>query len=533
MAETERLKSEGLRRETHFGRQMLCFAERPDTLASMFSQVLQRFSDRPAIVEGRTISFAELNKLAAQIAAGLHARGIRRGDRVALLLGNCWEFVASFLACTRSGIIVVPIGIRQQRAELEFLLNDSGAEAIIFEAALVAIVPSATDVKTLRLTFAVHGVADGAEAFETLLQHGTSTPLPELTQDDIAVILYTSGTTGKPKGAQLTHLGMIHTVLTFARSYGLTEHDRGLVAVPLSHVTGLVAVMLTMLSVGGCAVLMRRDFKVVEFLDLLSRERITYTLVVPTIYTLCVMHPNFDNHDLSAWRIGGFGGAPMPVPTIEALALKMPQLELLNAYGATETTSPATVMPRAFWRDNLDSVGKAVPCGEIKIVDDTGAVVAPGEAGELLIAGPMVVPGYWNRPDADASEFIDGFWRSGDIGSMDANGFVKVFDRKKDMLNRGGFKVFCAEVENVICGLDGVAECAIIGRPDPVLGERVHAIIVPHEIAAVSQQAVRDYCAARMADYKVPEIVTLRSEPLPRNANGKILKAVLRQLFAT
>jgi long-chain acyl-CoA synthetase len=173
-----------------------------------------------------------------------------------------------------------------------------------------------------------------------------------------------------------------------------------------------------------------------------------------------------------------------------------------------------------------------VPCGQIRVVDDAGHPVAPGEPGELLIAGPMVVPGYWNRPDANASEFIDGFWRSGDIGSMDAAGFVKVFDRKKDMLNRGGFKVFCAEVENTICGLDGVAECAVIGRPDPVLGERVHAIVVPRAAGVLSQDDVREFCAKRMSDYKVPEIVTLRSEPLPRNANGKIQKAVLRQLFA-
>jgi len=521
-----------LREETHFGRQMRCFSERPDNLVALFAASVDRFPDSPAVVEGQTLSYRALDRLAARVATGLAARGVRRGDRVALFLGNCWQFVAAFLACNRLGAIVVPIGIRQQRAELEFLLNDSGAKAIIHEAHLAHLVPSAAEVVSIEIRMAVHDTVPGAENFDALLESDESVAPVRPYEDDVAVILYTSGTTGKPKGAQLTHLGMIHTALTFGRCYGLTESDRGLVAVPLSHVTGLVAVMLTMLTVGGCAVLMRREFKTVEFLELASHERITYTLVVPTIYTLCAMHPEFASFDLSAWRIGSFGGAPMPVPTIEALAQKLPKLELINAYGATETTSPATIMPRDHWREHLDSVGQAVPCGVIKVVDDAGHPVPAGEPGELWIAGPMVVPGYWNRPDATASEFVDGFWRSGDIGSMDAGGFVRVFDRKKDMINRGGFKVFCAEVENTIAGLAGVAECAVIGRPDPVLGERVHAIIVPRVDGGLSKDAVTAFCATRMADYKVPEIVTLRTEPLPRNANGKIQKALLRKLFA-
>ena len=521
-----------LRIETHFGREMRCFSERPANLAAMFAGSLLRFPRRPALVEeGATLSYLELDDLASRIASGLHARGVLPGDRVALFLGNSTEFVASFLACSRCGFIVVPIGIRQQRAELEFVLNDSGAKAILFEARLSELVPSIAEAKTVGIRISVNGTTAGAEEFDAL-PHGGPSPVFSPNEDDVAVILYTSGTTGKPKGAQLTHLGVVHSALHFARGNGLDENDRGLVAVPLSHVTGLVAVMLTMLAVGGCAVLMRRDYKTELFLDLVSRERITYTLVVPTIYTLCAMHPNFAAYDLSAWRIGSFGGAPMPVPTIATLAKTLPRLELINAYGATESTSPATIMPRPLWRDHLDSVGQVVPCGEIVVVDDAGQRVAPGEPGELLIAGPMVVPSYWNRPEANASEFVDGFWRSGDIGSMDADGFVRVFDRKKDMLNRGGFKVFCAEVENTICGLEGVAECAIIGRPDPVLGERVHAIVVPRQPGLLSPDDVRDFCSQRMADYKVPEIITLRVEPLPRNANGKIQKAMLRQIFA-
>jgi long-chain acyl-CoA synthetase len=233
-------------------------------------------------------------------------------------------------------------------------------------------------------------------------------------------------------------------------------------------------------------------------------------------------------YDLSSWRIGCFGGAPMPVATIEMLAEKLPHLQLLNAYGATETTSPSTIMPRTQWRDHFESVGITVPCGEIRVVDDDGNEVPKGATGELWIAGPMVVPGYWRRPDANASEFVDGFWRSGDIGSMDADGFVRVFDRKKDMINRGGFKIFSAEVENVLAGLEGVLECAIIGRDDPVLGQRVHAIVVVPDGSTLTAHTVQQFCAERLADYKVPETVKLHTAPLPRNANGKVLKSELR-----
>ncbi len=217
----------------------------------------------------------------------------------------------------------------------------------------------------------------------------------------------------------------------------------------------------------------------------------------------------------------------MPVATIELLAEKLPHLQLLNAYGATETTSPSTIMPRTRWRDHFDSVGITVPCGEIKVVDDNGIEAPRSTPGELWIAGPMVVPGYWNRPDANQREFVDGFWRSGDIGSMDPHGFVRVFDRKKDMINRGGYKVYCIEVESVLARHPDVIECAVIGRPDPVLGERVHAVVVPRTHDLLEAQ-LKAHCAEFLSDYKVPDIVTFRCEGLPRNANDKVLKTALR-----
>ncbi|MHC4046676.1 class I adenylate-forming enzyme family protein [Bradyrhizobium sp. 23AC] len=395
------------RPEVHYdGRTMLCFPERPATLVQMFGDLVRCFPNRPAIVEDRIISYRELDELVMAISARL---GVTQGDCVALFLGNCWEFLTCVIACNRIGVIVVPIGTRQRQAELTFLLNDSGAKALIFESDLSDAVPAQQDVPSLTHRFVIRGVAPHARPFEELLAPpGPTTQVERVSEEDVAVILYTSGTTGRPKGAQLTHLGIIHSALTFARCHGLNETDRALVAVPLSHVTGLVGIALSAMIVGGCVVLMRQAFKTGDFLALASRERITYSILVPTIYTLCAMLPELENHDLSAWRIGCFGGAPMPVATIEMLAARLPRLELLNAYGATETTSPATIMPRTQWRGHIDSVGMSVPCGRIKVVDDNGIEVPRGTPGELWIAGPMVVPGYWRRPDANQSEFVDG-----------------------------------------------------------------------------------------------------------------------------
>ncbi|MGP9813458.1 class I adenylate-forming enzyme family protein [Rhodopseudomonas sp. NSM] len=524
-----------LRRETHYGdRMMLCFAERPPTLAAMVDELVARFGDRPAIVdEDVALTYRELDDLVRRIAASLAGLGVVPGDRVALFLGNCREFLAVTLACNRIGALLVPIGTRQRKAELEFLLNNSGAKMLVFEAELADQIPSAAEVPTLTHRFAAHGEAAGARPFADLLAASPAdAPIATIHEDDTAVILYTSGTTGKPKGAELTHLSILHSAYAFARALELTEHDRGLVAVPLSHVTGLVGVSYATLAAGGCVVLMRQAYKTADFLALASREKITWSILVPAIYTLAAMAPEFDKHDLSAWRIGCFGGAPMPVPTIEMLAQRLPQLQLRNAYGATETTSPTTIMPQAHWRDHMDSVGQPIPYAQLRVVDADDNEVAPGEPGELLIAGPMVVPRYWRREDANATEFVGGYWRSGDIGSIDAEGFVRVFDRKKDMINRGGFKIFSAEVENVICGLDGVLETAIIGTPDPVLGERVNAIVVTNGDARLTERDVAAYCAARMSDYKVPESIIIRTDPLPRNANGKIQKTVLRETIA-
>jgi acyl-CoA synthetase (AMP-forming)/AMP-acid ligase II len=519
-----------MRHEVHYGDRVLrCFAARPAHSYAIFADALAAGPGAESLVCGDTrLTYAELAAAAEVHAAGLAARGIGAGDRIALLLGNRVEFVVALLAAFRLGAIAVPLGTRLQKPEIAYILDHAGAVALVHEADLATRLPAPDEAPLLRHRFAAGGDCAGSLSFASLAESGhTAPPLLPPAEDETAVILYTSGTTGRPKGAMLSHFNLAHSVLHFRYCMGLDVGERILLAVPASHVTGLVAVIMTAWACMG-AVIMMPEFRARDFLALAARERLTYTVMVPAMYNLCLLQPDFDSYDLGAWRIGGYGGAPMPEATIAALAQKLPRLGLANAYGATETSSPTTIMPAALTAAHLDSVGWTVPCGEVIVVDADGREVQPGETGEIWIRGPMVVGGYWNNPEATAQNFTAGFWHSGDIGSVDAQGFVRVFDRVKDMINRGGYKIFSVEVENVLGYHPAVLESAIVARPCPVLGERVHAFVARKASASVGEAELRAFCAERLADYKVPETFTLLDEPLPRNANGKLLKRVLR-----
>lgn len=515
--------------ERHYdSRHVRCYAQRPAHVDAMFRETVARAPGRIALIfEGERIDYAEFARRVDTVVAQFAARGIRRGERVALLLGNRPAFAYALLAVARLGAIAVPMNIRQRAPEIAYMLEHCAAAALVFDAACVAELPARADGSALHSYFRVD---DGSQL--VLDEHSVAAPAPHadtgapaIGEEDAFCILYTSGTTGKPKGAMQTHLGILHSTLHYQNALGLRADDVALLAVPASHVTGLVAILLAMIRVGGRTLIMEQ-FNARAFLELAARERMTYTLVVPAIYNLCLLQPDFADFDLSAWRIGGFGGAPMPTATVERLAEKLPQLALVNVYGATETTGPAVLLPLGARAPDI-AIGKLAPCADIRVVDEQGVDVAADATGELWIAGPMTVPGYWDNPSANASAFVDGYWRSGDIGSIDAEGWVRVFDRQKDMINRAGYKIYSAEVENVLSRHPDVVECAVVGRPDPVLGEKVHVFVVGKR-AEVSAEELRAYCARNLSDYKVPETVEF-IDVLPRNAAGKILKPELRE----
>ena len=519
-----------MRHEALFGDRIVrCFAGRPASFHAMFQRSVAGRAGAEAVVDGsRRWTYAQCDAQSAQLAAGLGALGVRAGDRVVMFIGNCAEFILVLLALQRLGAIAVPVGVREQRPGLAYIARQCGAVALIADAGLAERVPDGDEAPALRLRVSVGPApAAGWVALDALAVAAAAELSPHLgSETDVAVILYTSGTTGNPKGAMLTHLNIAHSVLHYQACMKLQADDRSALAVPASHVTGLIAVIASMLHVGG-TILVVPEFKADGFIALLQDERASHTLMVPAMYNLLLRQPAFDRADLRHWRIGGYGGAPMPMATIEALAARLPGLTLLNAYGATETTSPTTMMPMGETAGHLASVGVVLPAADVRVMDDNGVELPAGETGELWIGGPMVVPGYWDNAEATAASFTAGYWHSGDLGWIDPQGYVHVCDRKKDMINRGGFKIYSIEVENVLMALPGVLEAAVIARPCPVLGERVHAVLYAPD-AVQDEAAVRRHCAQHLADYKVPETVSWSASPLPRNANGKVMKRVLR-----
>ena len=519
-----------IRLERHFDDRVLrCFTERPADLNAMWRAAARRRPEAEAVICGqRRLRWALFEQQVLRVAAGLQALDVRPGDRVALLLGNDLEFVVASFAILAAGAVIVPLNIREQAPGLAFILRNSGTSVLVHDASLHDRVPAAGDVPALRHRIVAGGAPDDPASFERLLAHPPLGQCVPVAEEDVALIMYTSGTTGFPKGAMLTHLNVVHSVLHYAQALGLDDTVRGGVAVPLSHVTGLVALMMVTLGLGGTLLVLPR-FKAPEFLPQAAAERMNFTIMVPAMYKLCLLQEGFARHDLAAWQVGGYGGAPMSPELIDQLARELPGLRLSNCYGATETTSPVTVMPAELTREHLDSVGLPLPCAEIAVMDDEGREVPTGDIGELWLKGPMVAKGYWENAQASRANFIGGYWRSGDVGRVDAQGFVHVLDRRKDMLNRGGYKIFSIEVENTLCEHPDVLEAAVVAKPCPVLGERVHVFVTAREGRTLDAQQLRGFCASRLADYKVPETYTLRDQPLPRNANGKILKRQLRE----
>lgn len=518
-----------IRRESFFGdRVVRCFPDRPKNFDDLIRRTIAAHPEREAFAHReQRLTYREFDERLDRIAGNLARYGVAKGDRVGVLADNSLAFMLATFGAIRLGAIAVPMGTRQQKPELDYVFNHCGLKALVHDAYLADRLPDAAATPALKVRFAIGEETSGSRPFADLLKP-VSAPFAvvDIAETDPAMIMYTSGTTGRPKGAILPHLAFVHTGMHFVNCLDHRPTTRALLAIPASHISGLGAIVTAMLRAGG-SVVIADAFKARDFLAQMAREKITFTVLVPAMYKLCLMEPEFDSHDLSDWTIGLFGGAIMPPAVIATLAEKLPKLDLINAYGATETTSPATIMPPGLIHEAPDSIGKTVPCGEIRVMDDAGREVPAGESGELWINGPMVAQGYWNNPEATRENFVAGFWRSGDIGSIDTSGFVRVFDRKKDMINRAGYKVFSAEVENTLNYHPDVVECIVVPSPDPVLGERVHAFVCAR-IDSLSPDDLRAFCLTRIADYKIPDIWTIGVEPLPRNANGKFQKMVMR-----
>jgi acyl-CoA synthetase (AMP-forming)/AMP-acid ligase II len=525
----DRLHVPSTRFELHYGARLVrCFADRPVGVNAMLARAVARRPDGTALICGAAqVTWRALDRLVGQAAGGLASRGVGAGDRVAIVLENSIEFVVVLFAASRLGAISVPLNVRHQETENRHVLADCEASLVVHEASLADRLPPEGAVPSLRHRVAVR--RDAAVPLGDLLAGAPITGAADVPEEATATILYTSGTTGRPKGAMLTHFGRVHSAIHYTTVMQLSETDRCIIAVPMSHVTGVSAMIDTMAHCAGTLIIMTA-FRAEEFIDLAVRHRMTFTLIVPAMFHLCLLARNFEGADLSAWRVSGYGGAIMPEVTLERIAAKLANLRLVNTYGSTETTSPAVFMPPDQAVARKECVGLAVPCGHIVVMDEAGREVPPDTPGEIWIGGPMVVPGYWANPEATAREFRGGYWKSGDLGMMDAKGYLRVIDRIKDVINRGGYKIFASEVENVLLDHPAVIEAAVVSRPCPVLGERVHACLVLRGDDA-SDEDLAGHCARLLTDYKIPEAFHRFEGTLPRNAAGKILKRELRRIL--
>ncbi|MEM7413799.1 MAG: long-chain fatty acid--CoA ligase, partial [Myxococcota bacterium] len=467
--------------------------------------------------------------------------GVTKGDRVGLLAMNSIEFFETFFAVAKIGAVCVPLNWRLVADELEFILGDSGVTTLVFGHEFL---PAVSDLQTRPK---LSGQGEGATTIATYLQIGAedgtetagfakdyaatctaaSADEPEIgaEDDDLLYIMYTSGTTGLPKGVVHTHSTALWGSLTIMATSEVAFGDRYIVALPLFHVGALTP--MTGNVHRGISNIILRAFDPTLAWKLIEQEKVNNMLAVPAMLNFMFQVPAKDEVDRSSLRWIMSGAAPVPVATIQDYAAM--GIPIHQVYGMTETCGPACLTSPDDALNKMGSTGRPFVHTEVRVVDESGSDVAPGEAGEVWIAGPHMMREYWNRPDATAETLVDGWVRSGDVATIDEDGCIYIQDRKKDMIISGGENVYPAEVENVILGMDGVADAAVIGMPSEKWGESGLAVVVRGD-AALQADAILNYCQGKLARFKQPVAVEFVDE-IPRNPSGKILKRILREQF--
>lgn len=513
-------------------------------LWQMLEHTTGLFSEREALVSGsRRYTFRQVQAMALRCAAGLYQNGLRQGDRVGLIMPNWAEFVVAFFAAARLGAVLVPLNVRYRANEIEYMLRNSEAKFVItcaefggfnFVELLKDLRPKLPDLQHVIVVGQPQG-SQGLISWENLLHEGDPAHLPAITinpQEDLFTILYTSGTTGVPKGAMLTHANLVNNAMLMAEALVITEQDRFLVAVPLFNIFGISPSVISAYGSGACLVLLD-IFKPEEALRLVQNEQITVHHGVPTMFILELNFPDFPRFDLSSLRTGILAAAPAPVEIIRRIRQDM-GCEIASAYGLTET-SPCLTMTN-FGDDDMlraETVGRALPGVEIKIVNDDGEEVPHGEMGELACRSSGVMKGYYKMPEATAAAIDnEGWFYTGDFATLDEQGQVRIVGRKKDMINRGGYKVYPREVEEFYYQHPKVQEVAVIGIPDPVLGERSVACIKLKPGQQADPQEMLNFLENKLADFKHPDFVRF-VERFPMTSSGKIKKMQLRDEVVT
>jgi long-chain acyl-CoA synthetase len=534
--------------EDVLGHPMQVYKQRMRSMRELMAQNTGR-ADLDLVVQGDArYTYGEHDRLARVVAEKLTALGVERGDRVALCSANMPEWVLTWWACAILGAVVVPLNAWWKSEELEFGIVDSGSKVLVAdERRIAAVRDRLPEMRELQHVFCLGDPgAAPVRAFSELLGEGDpGMPPGFIEEDDLLAIMYTSGTTGQPKGATLTHrqaLANLQNIIVSgvaATMKGGTPREgtkelraAALLVVPLFHVTGCLSTMMVTYATGGKLVLMpvgRFDPDVA--MQMIEAEQVTAIGGVPTVMWRILESPNLEKFDLSSVQRASYGGAPAAPELVERIEQVFPNLRktLATAYGLTETASVATAISGEDYFAHPGSVGRAAPTVEVRVVNEEGVDSDAGERGEVWIKGPTVMShGYWRRPDANEASFSDGWFHTGDIGYLDAEGYLYLVDRAKDMIIRGGENVYSVEVEHVLFDHPDVVDAAVVGVPHRTLGEEVKAVVQLKLGSTATETDIRDFCRQHLADFKVPEYVEIRDEPLPRNPAGKVLKNLLR-----
>jgi acyl-CoA synthetase (AMP-forming)/AMP-acid ligase II len=476
--------------------------------------------DHPAVVYGETMrTHAQLHDRAARLASVLAERGVQAGDRVALLLHNRIEFVEALLACHRRGAVAVPINFRLASDEIEYILADSDASALIHDS---------DDAPRAEVGL----VLEVGPAYEDAVASASPRrDTPELFEDDVALMCYTSGTTGRPKGALLTHRSLVASTLSWIHEMRAGQDDVWLSGQPLFHIGGING-LLPFLVLGATVIITpSTTFDPEAMLGLIESHGVTMCIFVPTQWATICGSPAVGRVDPEQLRVAMWGASPAPLPTLEAMASAFPRAAIVSAYGQTEMSGATTLLKGSDSTRKMGSVGKPMLGVELRVVDDALRDVPTGVVGEVVYRGPNVMAGYHQQADATEEAFGGGWFHSGDLARLDHEGYLWLVDRKKDLIVSGGENVYPAEVERVLLDHPGVADAAVIGVPHPRWVETPVAFVVRSGRLEVDEGELIAHCREYLAGYKKPSAIVVVDE-LPRNAGGKVLKRVLRETYS-
>jgi acyl-CoA synthetase (AMP-forming)/AMP-acid ligase II len=501
--------------------------------------------DRDCVVfEGKRYTFSQVNERSNRLANALLGLGIKKGERVAILQVNCNQYLEAYYAVAKVGAILVPLNFRAKQDELSYMLTNAEAVALFAGDRYVDMVNEMRpNLAPVRHYITIDKKRDGMLFYDDLLS--SSSPddvITEIDDDDVTMLMYTAGTTGRPKGVPLTHNSFSIYVLENVDPASPDIEEKNILTVPLYHVAGAQALLAAVY--GGRTIIMMSQFETKEWMETVQKEKANRAMLVPTMLKWVVDNPDYDKYDLSSLKVITYGAAPMPFEVIKKAIDLMPQVRFINAFGQTETASTITILgPEDHVISGTDaekdkklrrltsSIGRPMSDVEMKVIDEEGKELPPGEVGEIVARGPRVMSGYWQDDEKTAKAFTaDGWLHTSDVGYRDEEGYYYLAGRDDDMIIRGGENISPEEVENALYSHPKIDEVAVIGISDPEWGQEPGAVVVLKKGESATAEEIMEYCREKLSSFKRPRLVVFVDE-LPRNPMGKVLKRVLREKY--